>query len=291
LGAQEELSQCNIWAAWAGIYSEDIERELVEESMAVGTRIGQPALVWDALLLQARRAIYLGAYDEAERHSKMAFRVSRDAGQLYGTLWSTIFLGNVSHLEANYVKASQYYRQGLTLSERIKDRLLVGGLYADLGGIALVQKEYEQARWHYGEALMRSEEAGSYRGTSRALGGLGNVALATGDRVRARAHFRRALQLAVDKTDELSCAEALIGPSVWLMREAMAEHAAEVLTLVLETGTYSMPARDTAFQLLDELRTEFSPAAFVAIQERGRTLDLWTTVEEMLVKLEQEGKH
>jgi tetratricopeptide (TPR) repeat protein len=252
--------------------------------MAIGTRLGQPALVWDALLLQARRAIYHRAYDEAERHSERALQASRDAGQLYGTLWSTIFLGNVSHIKGDYVKARQTYQQGLALSERIKDRLLGGALCADLGDVALARGEYERARGYYEEALLRSEEASSYRGTSRALGGLGKVAMARGDRVRAKACFRRALQLAVDRTDALSCAEALIGPSVWLAREGMAEHAVQVLALVLETGTYSMPARGTAYRLLEELQSELSPAAFVAARERGRALDLWATVEELLAE-------
>jgi hypothetical protein len=82
----------------------------------------------------------------------------------------------------------------------------------------------------------------------------------------------------------LSCAEALIGPGVCLACEGKAERAVQVLAQVLETGTYSMPARGTAHRLLDELRSGLSPAAFNAAQERGRALDLWATVKELLAE-------
>ncbi|MBN1139201.1 MAG: tetratricopeptide repeat protein, partial [Anaerolineae bacterium] len=281
LDAQEELALCNLWAAWTTVYGDDVRGQLLEESLAIATRIGRPSLASQALRIQAYRAMRDGAHDEAERCGETALRVSRGAGLLSEMRASLVLLGNVAYATSDYVKAGQCYQEALILAEELRNRYSMVALRVDLGDVALAEGEHGRARKHYEDALARYEEASDHRTHVRILNGLGNVALATGDLVSARDHYQRALRLAADKTDETSCAGAMIGPCALLMHRGKVERAAEVLALVLETDPYPIPARSAAYRLLATLQSELSPTLFAATQERGHARDLRATVEEL----------
>jgi predicted ATPase/Tfp pilus assembly protein PilF len=285
LDAQEELALCNLWAAWTTVYPDDVRGQLLEESLAIATRIGQPSLASQALRIQAYRAMRDGAYDRAQWCGETALRTSRDAGLRSEMRASWVLLGNVAHLTSDYVKAGQCYQEALALAEKLKNRYSMVALRVDLGDVALAVGEYEQAREHYKDALARYVEASDHRTHARILCGLGDVALAMKDLSSASDQYRRALRLAAEKTDETSCAGAMIGPSALLVQRGEFELAAEVLALVLETNPYPVQARSAAYRLLDALQSELSPALFVAAQERGRARDVRATVEELLGEL------
>ncbi len=129
-------------------------------------------------------------------------------------------LGNLTYAQADYKAASNYYEQGLSLSQEIGNKRGVAGVLSNLGNIARLQGDLARARNLYEQSLSLCREIGYEWGVGTALHNLSVVAWEQGDYGSARKLGQEVLLMRRERQDKASLASVLNSMGEF----ALAEH-------------------------------------------------------------------
>ncbi len=273
----------------------------------------------------ATRAMSSGRYEKAEHHYQEAIQINSDLNDRRGMAWSLSGLGRVALSRSDYLTAKKYFEESLHIFKAIDYKLLIWILLkslgeaehlmgefeeaqarhqdaldvskgmgfeegiaisiADLGTIALSTGEYELAKEHYQEALGRLQSLGDQDDVGMVFGYLGNVSVALGDYGEARINYHSAMEIGAASHNASLCLSVLAGSAAMYEPVGNAARAVALATVAQSHPQADPFTRERAKKLLDELSAKLPPEIFTEAQERGKALDLWETVDELLGEL------
>ena len=110
-------------------------------------------------------------------------------------------LGTVFKSLGEYVKAKEYYKKALAISNEIGDRKEEGTNYGNLGTVVTSLGEYFKAREYYEKAFAINTEIGDIAGKGRCYGNLGTVFKSLGEYVKAKEYYEKALVISKEIGD------------------------------------------------------------------------------------------
>jgi DNA-binding SARP family transcriptional activator/predicted ATPase/tetratricopeptide (TPR) repeat protein len=245
----------------------------------------------DSLVVSQDSNFYLGTVLALRMlgRSEEAIEISRAANDLRGTALALRSLGNEAYARGQYVKARQFYEEGLPLFRKVGIQRHIGSSLLGLGDVALALGEVEEARARYQEALDQFKRINAALEAAAALGGLGKVALAHNDPTTAAGYYRQALGSVVESHAGLVLQEDalkldLIAGMAALLAPTDGERAVELATLAQCHPSSAQETQDRALHLLDRLRAEMSSGVYSAAEERGRSRDIEATLAELLAR-------
>jgi tetratricopeptide (TPR) repeat protein len=201
-------------------------------------------------------------------------------------------LGDLALLTGDLKEAEKRHQEALALRKEIGYQEGIAVSTADLGHVAMCMGKYELASERFHDALARFQNLDDGRLIGMIFEYQGDLALCMGDVKAAECKYRAALDFARTNHQPLLSVSILAGFAELHMVSGSLARAAELASF---TQNYSHPKMSTFSELfilaksrgtLEKLRHQLPAETFVEAQERGKTLDLWATVDEILEVLE-----
>lgn len=242
---EEQEKRYEVLSGRERIYDLLGEREAQEKDLqemaALAQVLADPCRQVEVLNRQARRAVDMGAFEEARDLAQRARQFAEESGDRAGSALAQRILG-ISHAsqgefeealhfltqarqiyketgdgpgEASCLsnlgsvhfyrgdseESRRYYQQALAMARRLADRRLEAFLLDNLGLTYRHQGDYGRARSCGEQAAAILREIGDIPNVQINLGNVGTLALVQGDLEMARSHYLEALQLARDLLD------------------------------------------------------------------------------------------
>jgi hypothetical protein len=178
----------------------------------------------------------------------------------------------------------------LNLFQEIGERWQIGYALCMLSWVALAKEAYPKAYKLAQESVAVYRQIGRKGYVVDALATLGVAARGLGRLSQSRQHLHEALKVAAKAGG--------LGPLMWVLPalsllladRGEAELAVEIYALVSRYPlvTNSRWCEDVFGRHIAAVAATLPPDVVAAAQERGRARDLWSTVEELLSKLEEQ---
>ena len=137
-----------------------------------------------------------GLYNLAESLLTKAVLASRETKDNNGLFGALLNLGRMFDKRGEYVRAEEYYKEGLELAFSLEETEKVIVLLTNLGTIAFNTGNYTKADKFYEEGLLHAREANDQNRISALLMGLGAVADSRGDFSKAVPLYEESLSIA-----------------------------------------------------------------------------------------------
>jgi tetratricopeptide (TPR) repeat protein len=276
----------------------DEAEQLFREGIAIHQEVGHHGVeARVGLLWLTYTLIWRGMINEAYEVAQESLARFDDAGQRFSSdsgfaRWR---LAEAQRHLGRYEEARIQIQTSQDYCRELNRAAVFAFLRASLGGVVLALESYSEARSLLQESLALSYEiqltvpdplAFSLTFLVYAARGLGELG-------QARGYLRQALQRAADTRNALSLIEVLPAAALVLADggdsvRSGAERAVELYALA---SRYPLIAssqwyEDVVGRHIAAVATTLPPDVVAVAQERGRARDLWETVEELLVELE-----
>ena len=266
-------------------------KRLTQQSVAAFRAAGDLPHAAEALLNVAFALVCLGRLAEARSRFEESVSLYRDLGFTGSAGGSALMmLGWAELLLGRYNEARARAQEALALAqERGFDPTITLSL-AMLIGVAIATGDYAQAE------LLLQQDLSSLEGTSWylwTLAPLAGAARGLGQPDRAQQYLCTALRGASETKGFLTSLDALTTIALLLVDRGEVERAVELYALA-SRYPYVANAQwfeDVVGRHIAAAAATLPPDVVAAAQERGRGRDLWETVEELLVELEQWEGH
>jgi len=118
-------------------------------------------------------------------------------------------LGATHHLEANYIKALDYFYQALPLAVDLKDNKCIADIYNNVGNVNLKIGNYKEALTSFLNANKYYDDLGLIESEASVLNNIGLLYMDINNFEKARLHFRQAYQRFEIKDDSIGMAATL----------------------------------------------------------------------------------
>jgi hypothetical protein len=191
-----------------------------------------------------------------------------------------------------YEAARPLIECGLRIQREVDEQWGIALAVAQLGYLALAQGAYAEARRRLGEsaAVLRALEVWSDIGWRLALLSAAELGLREVD--QAQQYLCQALQLCDELRDALTPRFALPCSALYIAYQGRPERAVEVYALACRYPDVanSCAWEDAVGRHVAAAAQDLPPEVVSAAQERGRSADLWETVEALLEELGCEGE-
>jgi tetratricopeptide (TPR) repeat protein len=228
-----------------------------------------------------------GEYQVAMQYHEESLTLCKNSGNKYGMAEALAHLGKDYFGLKNYPKTQELFLSSLEIYREMGVRWGVATESADLGELMLAMQEYPLAAQYAQQSLdiyaWDLSEASSWE-----LRVIGNAALGMGDLEKARTYLHLSLRQAEKYHDWGFSLLALVGIAEFFVRVQKEELALELLALVMHHPKSWQLGKDQAAPLIAELKSKLPPEFAAATQARGRSRDLETTVQELLVDLDNQ---
>ena len=202
------------------------------------------------------------------------------AGEILG--WAFIHLGRYSEARARLQNSVSFY------GKMDNKRSLVFSLN-DLGCVALAEGAHSEAQHVLEKSLAIGRRLAEPFLIGGSLGLLGIAKLKLNHPRQAQKYLTESLQIVYELRTPL--AEALPGVALLLANQGASERSVELYALALlhPYMANSCWFEDVVGQHIKTAAAALLPEVITAAEARGRSRDLWQTVEELLVELQVEG--
>lgn len=199
-----------------------------------------PALLADALDVEANFAHYVGDYETAENLGHALIAYGQQAGDLRSEALGHSYLSKVAGALGASTRAVAHAEDALSRFRKQPDPLM---LPLSINRLALELTEigdYARAHVLYEEVLAIWQEQGDTTGTLMTLANVGALQWRTGQLDQAMSAFQTSLRLSWEWQNLVNCAEVLAGIAALIVDLGVPELAAELLgvieTLCDQTG-------------------------------------------------------
>ena len=192
------------------------------------------------------------------------------------------------------------YEQALTVLHSTIELAQEVGFFHELTGairsvglIDLAQGRTQDARRRFQESVKRYGEDGSQYQRCWTLAWLGMADLYSGKPAVAQEHLVEALYLVIQSRDYFLCRDALGLAGLFLAQDGATTRAIELYGLLRQIGFgREDPFRQLIIRkpIIDDAPSTLSPEAVAAALERGRNLDVWSTMAALLEEFSQSDK-
>jgi tetratricopeptide (TPR) repeat protein len=258
---------------------------LSREGLAINWELGDRGGILSGNAVLSRTLFHLGRFPEALSILEESQALADDLGMVR----PDIAASQCSAHLGRFRQARSWAQAGLSEARERGYRWATGHALFSLGVVALAETKYAESREWLQQSVAVWQKSGHRRDASRALAILGGAAVGLGRLTQAREHLCEALQVAVAIRNVLPLMWALPPIALLLAGWGKGERAVEIYALA---SRYPFVADSRWFAQVFGQRiaavAETLPAeAVAAAQERGRARDLWATVEELLVELQE----
>jgi serine phosphatase RsbU (regulator of sigma subunit) len=139
--------------------------------------------------------------DSALIYADEAYKLAHNGRTDYLTCKTALRLGIVYQNISNYKKATEYYKEGAKLAEKIGNKKLLAQAYNCFGNLFALQKQLSQASEYFNKALVISKEINDVRKVAVILSNLANIeyskAYVSNDYTNCNLVYKEALEWAV----------------------------------------------------------------------------------------------
>jgi predicted ATPase/DNA-binding SARP family transcriptional activator len=134
---------------------------------------------------QSWRAVLNREYELARHQVKESLAIFNELGDVLGTIWPRVELGNIAVVQGAIAEAKQHYAEALRVAQETKCDLAVLKTRRYLGNIATLQGDYQAARAYFLASLKLADALGFERDVVSALYDIATVEADAGDKEKA----------------------------------------------------------------------------------------------------------
>lgn len=146
-------------------------------------------------------------WDGAERWYRQALTIAEKLGNQLFMASAYHQLGIISHLRRDWATASRWYLKALAIAEKLGDEFGATGTYHQLGIIAHEQRDWAAATRWYLKSLANSEKQRNERGASHTYHQLGMIAEEQRDWAEAERWYLKSLNISERQGNEHDAAK------------------------------------------------------------------------------------
>jgi predicted ATPase len=291
LGAARGIAESLRHLGWVfqnlGLF-EEAER-LERESIALARETNDRPMLAEGLSSLASTLGWQGALAESLSVHEECLALCDDLGDAPLRALTTGLMGYVKAALGQYKEGRRDIERGLVLARETDSKWGTGIFLLFQGMVAATQERYVEAQRCLQESVAVLRASGQRSDVGWSLAALGAVESRLGQADQGRAHVCESLRIALDIRDALTVRFALPFAALLLANLGQVERAVEIHALVsaFPAVANSRMWKDGAGRQITTAAASLPPEVVAAAQERGRARDLWATVEELLVELEE----
>jgi predicted ATPase/DNA-binding CsgD family transcriptional regulator len=262
--------------------------ELAKESVAILGQLDHPESLVLACISLSVNAYMLGRYSVHLKAVNKILKITPELEDKWLVAYGYFAAGMIFLVKEDYPAAKRLAESGLKLTEEIGDVIGSSLHLIVLGHVALDSGEHEKARGFYLRCLKTSEQVGFPFGIQTASKYLGKVDLSIGKIGEAEIYLLQSLTI----TKEIGFVRDIINLFYEFARlraaQGDAEGAVKLLALVLQhpsshqTRSFEGSIRDSAKELLAEIKTELPSETYMTALACGQELELGAVIAELV---------
>ncbi len=242
-----------------------------------------------ALSKESFEKVRYGDLSDALSIRQRCLTMLEETGLEYQFAWNYWEMGEIIRVSGNLNEASTWFERSRPIFESFDDRIGRSFYYRGMGEVAFAHKDYRLAQDNFAKS---AELAGSAKHTWMliyALNGLGKTQVALRNLELARQHFEEALELASRVKDKGIALVVIAGVAELLISLGQAQEAIELGSMVENHFASWHETKHQMSALLSTLKKSTTAEIFRQAQKRGRSLDLWETVDRLVLALKRRG--
>ncbi|NJC97687.1 MAG: hypothetical protein FIB03_15355 [Anaerolineae bacterium] len=219
---------------------------------------------------------------DALRIRQKCLDLIREAGPAYQVAWNEWEMGELMRLTDKPEEAKVWFEHSRQTFENYKDNVGLSFYWRGIGDLALSMDDFEMAIQGFSKSMEFASHAQHNWISAYALNGLGEAALKQNDLRLAEKHLANALLLARKVHDAGIVLTILASMAKLFFKQGNVENAVELGELVHTHFASWHNTKSQALEALSFVQKSMSPKKFNELKKKGRSLDLWKTVDQIL---------
>lgn len=240
-----------------------------------------------ALSKESFEKVRYGDLAEALSIRQRCLAMVQEAGLEYQFAWNYWELGEIMRISGNLGEASTWFERARQVFENFDDRIGRSFYYRGIGDVALARKEYLLAQESFTKSAELARTAKHTWMLIYALSGLGRSHVALQNVDLAARSFAEALELSNRVQDRGITLVVLGRMAEFLSCLEQLTEAVELSSMVENHFASWRETKDQTAALLSALKKKTRAEEYRRAQKRGRSLDLWETVERLVNQLQK----
>jgi len=224
----------------------------------------------------------MGDYDQAGEKYEQAYQLSKDRESVLGQAYTMSKLGTWADARQDYAQAKQYHQEAQRVFVEFGDPAGQGYALSRMSLSAWGMEDYEEARQLALAGLEQFLTVNHRWGIATSYCRMGFAGVGLGNYRNAQEHFCQGLSLSKKHDIVSTMIYALIGFGCLWAIQGKETSAVELLTFALNHPITPGLYKDIAHRELDKLQNLLLADAFLAAEDRGKSLDLERVVEAIL---------
>ena len=239
-----------------------------------------------ALSKESFEKVRYGDLSDALTIRQRCLAMIQEAGLEYQFGWNYWEMGEIVRIYGNLAEASAWFERSRPIFENFGDHIGSSFYYRGIGDIALARKDYASAQENFSKSAALARTSKHSWMLIYALQGLGRSQLASQNFDVARRYFEEALELSSRVRDRGITLVALGGVAEFLTCLGQLQEAMELASMVENDFGSWRETKNQMSVLRSTLKKSMVANKFTQAQERGRLLDLWDTVDRLVIELQ-----
>jgi predicted ATPase/DNA-binding SARP family transcriptional activator len=227
-----------------------------------------------------------GDLSEALSLRQRCLAMLEETGLEYQFAWNYWEMGEILRISGNLTEAGAWFERSRPIFENFDDRVGTSFYYRGIGDVALARKEYPLAQENFAKSAELARATRHTWTLIYALNGLGRTQVALQNLDLARRYFKEALELSSRVKDKGVSLVVITGVAELLSCLGQAQEAIELGSLVENHFASWHETKKQILALLSSLKKSTTARDYRQAQKRGRSLDLWETVDGLVPVLE-----
>jgi non-specific serine/threonine protein kinase len=264
--------------------------KLLEESLDLRKKIGDPRGIWDSLFWLGDSATQGGDYESASDHYEESLILAREMKDRYCTARSLSELGRTKHMKGDFEQAADLLKDGLILFRTVGEKLCLAWTLRYLGRLAHDQGDYTKAVDLLEQSLaLNREMTGNSINVAITLRYMAHTESERGNFSRANLLIKEALAIMRDIGAIRGFARCLEVFAVIALAQDRMEQAVRYFgaaEALRESIDVSLVPYDRVWhdRGVDAARSELGEERFAAVWAEGRSMSMEQAIECALVK-------
>lgn len=242
-----------------------------------------------ALSKESFEKVRYGDLSDALSIRQRCLTMLEETGLDYQFAWNYWEMGEIIRVSGDLNEASTWFERSRPIFENFGDRIGSSFYYRGIGDVALARKDYQLAQENFVKSAELARAAKHTWMLIYALNGLGKTQVALQNLDLAGWHFEEALELSRRVKDKGIALVVMAGVAVLLTGLGQPQGAIELGSMVENHFASWRETKHQMSALLSSLKKSTTAENYRQAQKRGRSLDLWETVDRLVLALNKQG--